>query len=69
MNVDKAVLMFAGFVVLTGLALGTWVSPAWYLLSAFAGLNMLQAGFSGFCPAAIVFRRLGLKSGEAFPGR
>jgi hypothetical protein len=68
MNVDKAVLVFAGIVVLTGLALGTWVSPAWYLLSAFAGLNMLQAGFTGLCPAAMIFRRLGLKPGEAFPG-
>lgn len=66
MNIDKAVLVMAGTVVLTGLALGTWVSPWWYLLSAFAGLNMLQAGFTGFCPAAIIFRALGLKSGAAF---
>lgn len=66
MNVDKAVFVFAGLVVLAGLALGTWVSPYWYLLSAFAGLNMFQAGFTGFCPAAIIFRKLGLKPGPAF---
>jgi hypothetical protein len=66
MNVDKAVLMFAGFVVLLGLALGTIVSPYWYLLTAFAGLNMFQAAITGFCPAAIVFRTLGLPSGNAF---
>jgi hypothetical protein len=66
MNVDKAVLMFAGFVVLLGLALGTMVSPYWYLLTAFAGLNMFQAAITGFCPAAIVFRKLGLPSGNAF---
>ncbi len=66
MNVDKAVFVFAGIVVLTGLALGTFVSPYWYLLSAFAGLNMFQAGFTGFCPAAIVFRKLGIKPGSAF---
>lgn len=66
MNVDKAVLMFAGTVVLSGLALGTWVSPWWYLLSAFAGLNMIQAGITGFCPAAMIFRALGLKPGIAF---
>jgi hypothetical protein len=66
MNVDKAVLIFAGIVVLTGLALGTLQSPYWYLLSAFAGLNMIQAGFTGFCPAAMIFRGLGLKSGQAF---
>ena len=66
MNVDKAVLMFAGFVVLLGLALGYMVSPYWYLLTAFAGVNMFQASVTGFCPAAIVFRKLGLRSGNAF---
>ncbi|WP_375304735.1 DUF2892 domain-containing protein [Bradyrhizobium sp. A11] len=66
MNVDKAVLAFAGFVVLLGLALGTYVNTYWYLLTAFAGLNMLQASFTGFCPAAIVFKKLGLSSGCAF---
>ncbi len=67
MNVDKAVFIFAGVVVLAGLTLGTLLSPYWYLLSAFAGLNMFQAGFTGFCPAAMIFHRLGLKSGTAFP--
>jgi hypothetical protein len=66
MNVDKAVLTFAGFVVLLGLALGYWVSPYWFLLTAFAGLNMIQASLTGFCPAAIVFKKLGLRSGNAF---
>lgn len=66
MNVDKAVLAFAGLVVLAGLALAQFYSPWWLLLSAFAGLNMFQAAFTGFCPAAIVFRKLGLKPGNAF---
>jgi len=66
MNIDRAVLSFAGFVVLLGLALGYIVSPYWYLLTAFAGLNMIQAAFTGFCPAAIVFKKLGLRSGNAF---
>ena len=66
MNIDKAVLMFAGFVVLLGLALGYMVSPYWYLLTAFAGLNMFQAAITGFCPAAIIFKKLGVRSGNAF---
>ncbi|MBR0718215.1 DUF2892 domain-containing protein [Bradyrhizobium liaoningense] len=66
MNVDKAVLAFAGFVVLLGLALGTYVNAYWYLLTAFAGLNMIQASFTGFCPAAMVFKKLGLQGGCAF---
>ena len=66
MNIDRAVLAFAGFVVLLGLALGYMVSPYWYLLTAFAGLNMIQASITGFCPAAIVFSKLGVRSGCAF---
>lgn len=66
MNVDRAVFAFAGFVVLGSLALGLLVSPYWLALTAFVGLNMFQAAFSGFCPLAIVLGRLGLKSGPAF---
>ena len=66
MTVDRAVLAFAGSVILLSLALGWWVHPAWFLLTAFAGLNMVQASVSGFCPAALVFRKIGCKSGVAF---
>lgn len=66
MNLDRAVLAFAGFVVLAGLALGHFFSPYWYLLSAFAGLNMLQASVTGFCPAAMIFKMFGVKEGCAF---
>lgn len=68
MNLDRAVLAFAGIVVLLSLALGVYVSSYWLLLTAFAGLNMLQAAFTGFCPAAIIFRKLGVKGGCAFDG-
>lgn len=63
MTVERAVVGFAGVMVLASLALGTFVSPWWYLLTAFAGLNLLQSAFTGFCLPAIVFSRLGLKSG------
>ena len=66
MNIDKAVMMFAGFVVLLGLALGWLVNPYWFLLTAFAGLNMIQASITGFCPAAIIFRMFGVRGGSAF---
>ncbi|MEP3302858.1 MAG: DUF2892 domain-containing protein, partial [Roseibium sp.] len=59
MNLDRAVLAFAGLVVLISLALGYWVSPYWFLLTAFAGLNMFQAAFTGFCPAAMIFKVFG----------
>ncbi|MCD1636663.1 DUF2892 domain-containing protein [Martelella sp. FLE1502] len=66
MTLDRAVMMFAGFMVLLSLALGFYVSPWWFLLNAFVGLNLIQASVTGFCPAAIVFRKLGVKSGSAF---
>jgi hypothetical protein len=66
MNIDRAVFAFAGVVILASLALGHWVSPYWFLLTAFAGLNMLQAAFTGLCPAAMIFKALGLKPGNAF---
>jgi hypothetical protein len=53
--------------VLAGLVLAQLYGPWWLLLTAFAGLNMLQAGITGFCPAAIIFKRLGMKPGNAFP--
>ena len=66
MTIERAVLAFAGFMILASLALGYFVSPYWYLLTAFAGLNLIQSSFTGFCPAAIVFRKFGLKPGPAF---
>ena len=66
MNIDRAVLAFAGFVVLTGLGLAYLYSPWWLFLSAFAGLNMLQAGITGFCPLAIILKKLGVRPGTAF---
>jgi hypothetical protein len=66
MTIDRAVFVFAGLVILAGVALAHYVSPWWILLSVFAGLNMIQSAFTGFCPAAMVFKRLGLKAGPAF---
>lgn len=66
MNVDRAVFVFAGLVVLAGILLAHYVHPWWIGLLAFAGLNMIQAAFTGFCPAARVFKALGFKSGNAF---
>ena len=66
MTIDRSVLAFAGFVVLLSLLLAYSFSPLWLGLAAFAGVNMIQASFTGFCPAAMVFKRLGVKAGCAF---
>ena len=61
MNIDRAVLTLAGSIVLLSAALAWLVSPYWLLLTAFVGANMLQSAFTGFCPAAMIFRKIGLK--------
>ena len=66
MNVDRAVFAFAGAMILLSLALAYYVSPYWLLFTAFVGANMLQSAFTGFCPAAIIFRKLGIKAGCAY---
>jgi hypothetical protein len=66
MSIDRAVFAFAGIVILGSLGLGWLVSPWFFLLTAFAGLNMFQAAFTGFCPAAMVFRAIGCPAGAAF---
>lgn len=66
MNIDRAVLALAGTIVLISAVLAAAVSPWWLLLTAFVGLNLLQSSVTGFCPAASVFRKLGVGSGCAF---
>ncbi|SEI45779.1 Protein of unknown function [Allopseudospirillum japonicum] len=66
MNLDKALLAFAGVMVLVSVALTQWVHPNWMWLTIFIGANLVQASFTGFCPAAMIFKKLGLKSGCAF---
>ena len=66
MNLDRAIFAFAGVMILLSVALVYFVSPWWLLLTAFVGLNLLQSSITGFCPAAMLFRKLGLSSGCAF---
>jgi len=66
MNLDRAVLAFAGVIVLAGAILSITVNVWWIALTLFAGANMIQASFTGFCPAARAFKALGLPSGQAF---
>lgn len=66
MSLDRSVLAFAGTMVLLSVLL-TWTVSVYFLwLTVFVGLNMIQSAFTGICPAAYVFRRLGVKPGTAF---
>ncbi|HSE12090.1 MAG TPA: DUF2892 domain-containing protein [Rudaea sp.] len=66
MNIDRFVLAFAGCMVIASLVLAHFVSAWWLLLALFVGLNLFQSSFTGFCPLAIILRKLGVKSGCAF---
>lgn len=66
MRIDQLVLAGAGFIVLLSALLAWLVSPAWLLLTAFVGLNLLQSAFTGFCPLAIILKKMGVTPGQAF---
>ena len=66
MNIDRFVLAFAGCVILVSLLLSHYHHPYWLWFTAFVGANMLQAAFTGFCPLALILKRVGLSSGAAF---
>ena len=53
----------AGIVILISLALGHWVHEYWYFFTAFVGLNLLQSAFTKWCPAMLIFKKMGLKEG------
>ena len=62
MNTERIVRIFAGAVILVSLGLGLYVHPYWYWLTAFVGANLLQSGFTRFCPLEMMLRRVGVSS-------
>lgn len=62
MSVERGVMAFAGFMVLLSLVLTYFVHPYFVWLTVFVGANLFQQSFTGFCPAAIVMRKLGMKA-------
>jgi Protein of unknown function (DUF2892) len=66
MSIDAAVLRFAGVMVLLSTVLTAYVSPLFVWFTVFIGVNLLQSSFTGFCPAAMAFRAMGVKKGCAF---
>jgi hypothetical protein len=61
MTVDRYLHVIAGSFVLISLALGYFVSPWWYLFTAFVGLNLFQSGLTNWCLMSTILRRLGVK--------
>jgi hypothetical protein len=68
MTIDRYLRMIAGAFVLLTLALGYWVSPYWYLFTAFVGLNLFQSAFTNWCPMMTFLRKLGVRSNPITDG-
>jgi len=66
MTIDRMVLAFAGAMILLSLLLAQFVSPWWLILAGFVGLNLFQSAFTGFCPLAMILKKLGATPGAAF---
>lgn len=66
MSIDRMVMAFAGGMILVSILLSVVFSHYWLFFTAFVGANLFQAAFTGFCPLAIILKKLGLKPGMAF---
>lgn len=69
MSLDRAMFAFAGTMILLSVLLTAFVSPYFMWFTVFIGANLLQSAFTGLCPAAMIFAKLGFKTGCAFKGK
>ncbi|HYN77999.1 MAG TPA: DUF2892 domain-containing protein [Lamprocystis sp. (in: g-proteobacteria)] len=66
MSIERIVLAVAGSFILLSVLLAVYVNINWLWFTAFVGANLLQAAFTGFCPMAVILRKLGKQPGTAF---
>jgi hypothetical protein len=66
MNIDRLVVAVAGSFILLSVILSQVHSPYWLYFTAFVGANLLQSSISGFCPMAVILKKVGVRSGHAF---
>lgn len=67
MTVERIVLMMAGIFILLSLALSQLHHPYWLWVTAFVGANLLQSSFTGFCPLAIILKKMGVPTEQPAP--
>ncbi len=60
MKMENAIRILAGTMVLISISLAHWVNHNWLFLTAFVGVNLVQSALTGFCPAEVVLRKLGV---------
>lgn len=60
MTIENRIRILAGIMVLTSVTLAHWVDPRWLFLAVFVGVNLIQSAFTGFCPAEIILKKIGV---------
>ncbi len=63
MKLENIIRAMAGVLVLGSLALAHYVHPNWIWMTVFVGFNLLQSAFTGFCPAEMLLKKLGVGKG------
>jgi Inner membrane protein YgaP-like, transmembrane domain len=63
MKLESCIRILAGTLVLVSVTLAHFVSPWWLLLAVFVGVNLIQSAVTGFCPAEMILRSLGVGRG------
>jgi hypothetical protein len=64
MSIERWLRLIAGFFVMSSVALGYWVHPAWFLFTAFVGANLFQSAFTNWCPMMAILQKLGVESSD-----
>lgn len=64
MKMESAIRILAGTMVLISLGLGHYVHPNWHWLGVFVGVNLIQSALTGFCPAEMIFAKIGIGKGK-----
>lgn len=64
MSIERYLRLIAGFFVMLSVVLGYWLNPAWFLFTAFVGLNLFQSAFTNWCPMMTILKKLGVESSE-----
>jgi hypothetical protein len=58
MSVEHMIRILAGTLILASLVLGLTISPYWFILTGFVGLNLVQSAFTKFCPAEMILKKV-----------
>ncbi|UCG09488.1 MAG: DUF2892 domain-containing protein [Desulfobacterales bacterium] len=66
MNIDRFVFAVAGGFILLSVILSQVHSIYWLFFTVFVGANLLQSSITGFCPLAVILKKVGVRSGHAF---